>query len=685
MRLLCVTLLLAAPAAWAAPAEMEEVVVVADPHVRIFELAQTLDIAPDSASILRKAAGASVVQNGPLTGMAQYRGMSRFRVSTQVNGAVISSGGPNWMDPPLSYAPAAHLESLQVYRGIASVSAGSETIGGAIKANTWQGEFSDGPVIFDGRLRTGTQSVNSAQLLSAAAAISNDTHLLRISGLSESADDANFGGGEILPSEYARDRVDVGYGFRSGNHTLRFEYGRSETGDAGTAALPMDIGYIDADLFSVGWQYEGSELQLSGLVHASDIGHGMTNYHLRSAPGNPALWRRNVATGDNQGFAFTAKWAGWHMGLDGHDEVHNSDISNPNNPMFFVTNFNDAERTLLGIFLEREFRLADTWVAELGVRFNRVDADSEAVVATPAMMGMPAAVALRDSFNAADRQQTDNNIDWVAKLNHAVTDTMDLYAGLSRKTRSPAYQERYLWLPLQATAGLADGRTYTGNIDLKPEVAHEIELGFDWLTGGLQLSPRLFYKNVDDYIQGTASSNTAALTFVQMMNNANGTSNSAPLEFNNVDAKFYGFDMDWSYQLSDQWSLEGVINLVRGERRDVNDDLYRVAPANGFVGLNYTRPQWHVGLESFWSAAQTRISDINNESSTDGYAIVHLKADIALAAGLRLGLGVDNLFDNNYADHLNGVNRVRNNPDLDVGERLPGYGRNFFARIDYRW
>ncbi|MEE4284007.1 MAG: TonB-dependent receptor [Pseudomonadales bacterium] len=685
MRLLGVVLLLAAPAGWSEPAQMEEVVVVADPHVRVFELAETIDIAPDSATILRKAAGASVVQNGPLTGMAQYRGMSRFRVSTQVNGMVISAGGPNWMDPPLSYAPAAHLESLQVYRGIASVSAGLETIGGAVKASTWQGDFSDTGVEVDGRLRTGTQSVNGAALFSAAAAVSNESHLLRVSGLSEFADDAEFSGGEILPSEYERERFDIGYGFRRGAHTFRVDYGRSETGDTGTAALPMDIAYIDADLVNVAWQYDADDVQLLARVHTSDIEHGMTNYHLRSAPGNPGMWRMNIATGDNRGFALAANWGGWRMGLDGHDEVHNSDISNPNNPMFFVTNFNDAQRRLLGVYLERDLALSDDWGAELGLRYNRVTSDSDVVNATPAMMGMPPAVALRDSFNAADREQRDNNIDWVAKLRYRFTDNMDLYAGLSRKTRSPAYQERYLWLPLMATAGLADGRTYTGNIDHDPEVAHEIELGFDWAGQRLQVSPRVFYKRVDDYIQGTASTNTAALMFVQMMNNANGTDNPAPLEFNNVDAEFYGIDMDWSYQLNNQWSLEGVVNLVRGERRDVDDDLYRVAAPNGFVGVHYTRPRWHVGVESFWAAGQNRTSQINGEPPSSGYALLNLQGDITLAQGMRLGFGVDNVFDRNYADHLSGINRVRANPELATGERLPGYGRNFFARIDYSW
>ena len=66
---------------------------------------------------------------------------------------------------------------------------------------------------------------------------------------------------------------------------------------------------------------------------------------------------------------------------------------------------------------------------------------------------------LRDNFNGADRSKTDDNVDWVAKIYYHAADGLRYYAGGSRKTRSPSYQERYLWLPLQSTGGLADGKT----------------------------------------------------------------------------------------------------------------------------------------------------------------------------------------------------------------------------------
>ena len=423
-------------------------------------------------------------------------------------------------------------------------------------------------------------------------------------------------------------------------------------------------------------------MRIDANLYYSDIAHGMSNYHLRTPPMQAGMYRRNSAAGDNLGFAVSANVGQWRFGFDGHDESHDSDIDNPNNPMFFVTNFNNADRQLLGAWVERAFDFTNAFRGELGLRFNRVESDADPVGSS---IGMPPAMALRDSFNAADRSTEDNNFDWVTRVHYRVSPELGYYAGISRKTRSPSYQERYLWLPLEATAGLGDGQTYTGRIDLDPEVAHEVEVGFDLSGERLTLSPRLFYKDVDDYIQGTASTNTAAVMFVRMMNMMNGTANPDPLEFNNVDAELYGFDMDWRYDLTERWSLHGVVNYVRGKRKDVDDDLYRVAPLNGFIGLNYVRANWGLGVESLMAEGQKDVSLINGESTSSGYAVINSSGYWQVNGNLRLSAGVDNIADRRYADHLAGINRVAGNPDLAPGDRLPGYGRSVFARLDYEF
>ncbi|MCB1699957.1 MAG: TonB-dependent receptor [Pseudomonadales bacterium] len=663
---------------------MEELVVTATHSTRTIDVTNALVISPDVAELLKEAPGANVNSNGPLTGIPQYRGMYGSRIATAIDGNQLAPSGPNWMDPPISYVVGSQLESLEVYRGIVPVSVAQESIGGAIDARIDKGAFSDSSDFgATGRAMSSAQSVNGGYSVNSNLYASNDQHRLKLAALTESGNNADFPDGKILPTKYERDRYDVGYGFRSGSHTFQLDYGYNDTGDTGTPALPMDIRYIHGDLYNFGYQVEaGPDTTIELALYGSELRHSMDNYKLRQPPASAADWRRNTAKSDNLGFRLegTLRDDGgmWTLGTDGFDSTHDSDIDNPNNAMFFVRNFNSAEREVLGAFVERQQSLGANWTAEFGARYNRVDMDAGKVDGTPAMM-MPPAQMLRDEFNNAQRSQTDNNVDLVAKAWFAASDSSSWYLGVARKNRSPSYQERYLWLPLEATAGLADGNTYTGTIALDPETSNQVEFGLDFSGERLTLSPRIFYNKVDDYIQGTPSESAAAVMFVNMMS---GGKAPPPLQFNNVDAKLYGFDMDWSLQLDDHWALSGLLNYVRGERDDINDNLYRIAPPNASFRLGYAEATWSASVEGVVYDQQNNVSATNSEQKTSGYGLVNLKATWQATQGLQLAAGVDNLFDREYRDHLNGYNRAAN-PDIALRERLPGYGINAFARVMY--
>jgi iron complex outermembrane recepter protein len=667
---------------------LEELVITATHSTRTIDITNALEISPDVAQLLKKAPGANVNSNGPLTGIPQYRGMYGPRIATAIDGNQLAPSGPNWMDPPISYVVGSQLASLEVYRGITPVSVAQESIGGAIDARVNKGTFgSSEDFKFSGRLGGDTQSVNDGYNLNANVYASNDQHRVRLAALTESGDDAEFPGGNITPTQYQRDRYDIGYGFRTGSHTLQLDYGHNDTGDTGTPALPMDIRYIRGDLFNLGYRFSGAsgnEVVLS--LYGSDLDHSMDNYRLRQAPAADN-WRRNTASSNNYGFKLQStvrdNSGSWVLGTDGFDAQHKSDIDNPNNPMFFLVNFNSAKRQVLGAFAERQQELGVHWNSEFGIRYNRVNMDAGIVNGTPAMM-MPPAQMLRDAFNTADRDQTDHNLDLVAKTWYQTSETSSWYVGVAQKNRSPSYQERYLWLPLQATGGLADGYTYTGNIELDPEVSRQIEFGLDFSNNRLSLSPRIFYNKVDDYIQGTPSKVAPAIMFVRMMNTMNGTNNPPPLQFNNVDARLYGFDMDWAWQLDQHWSLSGIVNYVRGERDDINDNLYRIAPPNASFRLDYAAANWNAGVESVLYDKQDKVSTTNGEQETSSYGVINLSSTWQATSRLQLAAGVNNLLDNKYRDHLGGYNRA-SNPDIDKGARLPGYGVNAFARVMYEF
>ena len=126
---------------------------------------------------------------------------------------------------------------------------------------------------------------------------------------------------------------------------------------------------------------------------------------------------RDVTDARNLGFTSALSVSRWTVGVDAHITEHNSNIDNPNNPMFFVENFNSAQRDSYGIFIERNFRISDVLSTELGVRYNRIESNADEVNATPAMMGMPPAIALRDNFNNGDRKSSDEVLEILQILN----------------------------------------------------------------------------------------------------------------------------------------------------------------------------------------------------------------------------------------------------------------------------
>lgn len=678
---------------------IEEILVIGVQDTHTVRTDDTMVAPADTAELLKKMPGANINKNGELTGIAQYRGMFGDRINVSINGAHISSGGPNAMDAPLHYAPVALIESLSISRGIVPVSAGQETIGGHVHAQTYAGDYGNSNSFqIAGRAYLGGQTSNNGTVGSTLLSLTNRNHILRTFLMQENGDDTKFHNGKITPSEYDRDRWDIGYSYRQGDHEFSIDFARNNTKGAGTAALPMDIQALDSDLFRSRYQWSNFDYTFTAEYSLNDIKHWMTNYHLRRPPqtaaGNPdnGRFRNTYTSSDNSGLVLKLEKEVenglWRTGLDTHYSAHLATIFNPNAPTFFVNNFKDIDRNVVGIYVERELSLTPNGGLELGIRYNQVSTSSGEVRSNfnPANLssGMPfmmnnLAHMLSNQFNALDRSQKDHNVDWFGRFSIDTTYDVTWYIGAARKSRSPSYQERYLWFPASSTGGLADGNNYIGDPGLNPEIAHEIELGFDLNNDRLTFYPRIFYKDVKDFIQGIPSTNPTANTAAQMLANA-GMGSPNPLQFANIDASYYGFDMEASYVLTDRLSLRSVLSAVRGTRDDISDDLYRISPDNVILALDYRKDNWTTSVESMTYARQSRVSDTNLEAKTAGYTIVNLSGRINVSPDIELGIGINNLLDEEYEDHLSAYNRAYN-PDIAIGARLPGIGRSYYGRM----
>ena len=628
----------------------------------------------DTAEVLRRLPGADSNYNGRLTGIAQYRGMFGDRVSVNIDGLGVIGGGPNAMDAPLSYVSPMITEALVLERGIPGVASAPEAIGGHVEAQLARGGFGTGRE-FTLQGMAGFRYADNGDTSSAAGRITaaNQSHRLSLVGQFDRADDQQTPAGTIVPSELSRDRYDASYAYSGDSTDLMVFAGGLETRDTGTPALAMDIRYIDTTLTGVSIRQALSEdFVLRARFGYNDVDHLMDNFSLRTAPDNPMQFRQNLTAGSGSVFNVSGELQRdeWTLtaGVDGRLADHDSRISNPNNPDFFIRNFNDIERDVLAAYVSID-RDQGAFRWELGTRFTHVSTDA-GEVGSGGMMGMMAmnAGALADAFNQADRSLSFDDVDLVLKSAYELSDVLTLSVDLGSRSRAPSYQELYLWLPLQATGGLADGRNYVGNLALESERSNEITIGVDWSTQRFSVSPQVYYKDVSDYIQGVPANNMVANMVATMM------SGNGALMFDNVDAEIYGFDLGWNYRLTPRLQLDGTASFTRGKRTDLADNLYRLAPLNGSLAISFVESTWSVRAEWIGYDNQDKVSAYNEELQTPGYGIVNALAAWNPVPALRLELSASNLFDRGYQDHLAGVNRVRD-VDIPVGERLYGAER----------
>ena len=630
----------------------------------------------DVAEALSRLPGANRNQNGRLSGIAQYRGMFGDRVAVSVDGLGLIGGGPNSMDPPLSYVSPMITGKLTLKRGIPGVATAPESIGGHVDAAIARGDFSTGER-FDFGGMAGVRYADNGDTTSLAGRLTaaNRAHRFSLVGQADRADDLRTPAGRIVPSQLSRDRLDASYAYRDDRNEFQVFAGALDTEDTGTPALAMDIRYIDSELYGMNFIRELTPgLSLHGKVGYNDVDHVMDNFSLRPAPESPMQYRQNRALGDGVVFALHADYAMGELalmaGVDGRTESHDSLITNPNNAMFFIENFNDVQRDVVSAFAAIGRGEADSgW--ELGLRWIDVSTDAGEVAfgGLMDMMGMNAG-QLAAAFNAADRKLSFGNLDAVFKYSHRLTPDLAFNVDIGSKTRAPSYQELYLWLPLQATGGLADGRNYIGNLGLSAERSNEIALGIDWSGDRFSISPQAYYRDVSDYIQGVPATVMPANMLAAMM------SGNGALQFDNVDAEIYGLDLGWRYSLTERVGVEGNASYTRGRRTDVADNLYRLPPLNASLALNYVEGGLSLRGELIAFDRQDRVSTYNSELPTAGYGVVNAAASWQLSRRLRVDVEASNLFDRGYQDHLAGVNRVRN-VDLPPGERLWGAERTF--------
>jgi iron complex outermembrane receptor protein len=629
---------------------------------------------PDAAEMMRHLPGAAIVRNGPQTGILQLRGLSGDRVAVRIDGMTITPACPNHMDPPLHYAAPESGDAVELFAGIPPVSAGGDFIGGALSVKSASTVFADeSSILTNGNLRATYLGSQDAFQLGTMLGVATRDAGVQYRGSAATADDLRYPGGSVLASGYDMTRHDLTGAWRTARGHLAVDAGFSATRDTGTPALPMDM--VKDDAWRAGLtQRETFEWgTLENRLYVHEIDHLMDNYTLRPVSGmameSPSSsrdfgWRADATLpfGENK----------LRAGIDLHRNEFDAEQIAITGMFAGKTRdtFEQNRRSRAGMYLDWEHNHTDQWTSRVGLRGDVVTSDADEVANT--IMPAPAINADLASFNSSDRSFTGILPAAAAALRFAPDDNTAVELAAAFKSRAPSLVERYLWTPLNASAGQADGRTYLGNLDLDPENSFQLGLGLEKSGDSWRARLTPFYQSVNDYIQGMPIAR-------------NDPGGRPVLQYQNIDrAELYGAELEAEWRMHPMWNLAGTLSNVRGRNKETGGDLYRIAPLRGMVDLAFRHDAWESRLECMWAGSQSRVSTIQDETSTPGHAIFNLRLARSFQSGIRIEAGVENLLDKRYTDHLGGVNRVSGG-DLGTGERIPGAGRFAYGSVSWEF
>ena len=667
----------ATPTPTATPTKVQSILVTGQPITGATVVVPTAQLqlsGSDSASLLEQAPGAAVVRNGPLTGIVQLRGLSDDHVNVLVNGMEITPACPNHMDPPLLNIAPSSLQSLTVIPGISPVSLGGDNIGGIVLADRKAPIFSsNSQTLWSGDIGSFYRSRDDSTGVNGSLTVARQDWSASYNGSWATADDIRLPDGRIRDSgfgEYQQHEGQIAAQLFGG--VLEAFGGITRARDVGAPGQPMDMIQEDSWFAGIRQSGEYSFGQLDSRLAYNSTYHLMDNFSLR-----PLM---SMEMPNAMGFPFAAPSQSddlsgsvrvtipresntFRTGLDFHwnrFDAFEKDIEGGSSQ----EDINNANRTRLGAYFEWQKDWSDQWVTVAGLRSDTVWSNAD-----PITQFYPDSMDDAVAFNSRSRDKTDVNFDLMASVRFTPDTHQSYELAFARKTRSPSILERYLFTPFSFASGASDGRFYLGNLDLDPEVSHQIAFTGDWHGDGWGLRVTPFYNFVSEYIQGTPIDRTFFDTVV--------------LQYQNIDrADLYGIDGEAHYDFNKLLTLRGQLSYVRGINRDNGDNLYRIAPLHGSVSFEQHWLRWRSALELAWAAPQHEVATFNDELPSPGYAVLNLRAGYTFAERLDVDLVVENVFDRRYVQHLAGINQVFDS-DVPVGARIPEPGR--FVAISVRY
>ncbi|MEQ4561762.1 MAG: TonB-dependent copper receptor, partial [Acinetobacter sp.] len=476
------------------------------------------------------------------------------------------------------------------------------------------------------------------------AAVGDESKYARLNANRSVAGNYQDGNGKTVQSQWERWSTDLALGWKPTQDTWLELRGGASDGESAYAGRTMDGTQFRRE--SLGLHAEQKNItdvikKVEAQIDYSYNDHVMDNFKLRTPPMMPMameVTRRTI----NARTAVTTEWGNFSA-VSGVDSQHNQHAGNmymrDANPIPPLKR--DLEYQSYGAFTEWTYTLSPEtkWVA--GGRIDQV----------------------KVNHAANDQQRKDTNPNAFVRIEHALPEHgLKTYAGIGYVERSPDY-----WEISRVSKGLLNY--------LDTEKTTQLDLGFEFEQGALTSWASAYAGLIDDFI------------LVPYQSNPNGSVSILPAR--SIDATIAGAEAGIGYHLTDHLQTDLSAMYAWGKNTSDGKPLPQIAPLEGRFNLRYVQDRYSLGLLWRAVAKQNRIS--LNEGNIVGYDIGKSKGFSTLAINaayqysptLDFAVGIDNLLDKAYAEHLNKSGAALFG--YAANEQFNNSGRNYWARVSMKF
>lgn len=604
------------------------------------------------------------------------RGQSQNQLNIVANDSFTFGGCPNRMDPPSAYLNINSYDKITVTKGYQSVLNGPGASGGTIILERTAPKLEKDYKI-NGEITAGydsnSNSWNSANNIIAG----NDKAYIKAHGSIKDANNYEDGNGNEVRSAFTERAGGMTVGLTPDDGHIYFSYDFHEIENALFAGSTMDSPLSRNNILRTGYEKQfdsGLIKTIDASAYASMVDHEMDNYSLRN---RQAMLRRVDSKSNTYGAKLKTDFAvidkivktslEYRYNNRDADRLQGITVNNVDNLQ--STMWPDIVANEIGLAAETTHNLSKIDRITAGVRYDYVNVGYGRADQKSSVTGFSADDLYEQFYGYKSSKQIEHNFGGLIRYEYDFDDKAKIYSALSRSVRTADATERGL---ANSMVMMGNNLSWVGNPNIKPEKHHQFDIGFVNNNEDSNFEANIYINHVNDYILRDSARGQSGV----LINAVNADI------YRNIDALLAGFELSASWNILSNLKFSGNAIYTYGENLTDNIALAQTPPMQGKIGFDWQAYQdIEFGTDMRWALKQTRVDTDptigtgRDLGKTSGYAIFDLNTKITKIKPVTFDLGISNLFDKKYANHLNRANAVD-----PTQYRVNEPGRSFYVK-----